>query len=73
MVSHFKDHPAIIGFQVDSETHPNSSNSRSMNADFVNYLKRRFGATEKPNKLRGFTNWGSWSMTGTSSPGGSGY
>ncbi|MCP5117901.1 MAG: beta-galactosidase, partial [bacterium] len=58
VVSHFKDHPAVIGIQVDNETHPNASNSRSMHAGFVNHLKRKYGSTEKLNKLWGFAYWG---------------
>jgi len=58
VVSHFKDHPAIIGYQVDNETHPNSSNSRTMHADFVRYLKGKYGSVEKLNEIWGFAYWG---------------
>ncbi|HSB17109.1 MAG TPA: beta-galactosidase [Bryobacteraceae bacterium] len=58
VVSHFKDHPAVIGYQIDNETHPNSTNSLSMHTDFVTYLKRKFGTTDALNKLWGFAYWG---------------
>jgi beta-galactosidase len=58
LLGHYKDHPAIIGFQVDNETHPNSSNSRGMYAAFVNHLKEKFGSVERLNKLWGFAYWG---------------
>ncbi len=58
VVSHFKDHPAIIGFQVDNETHPNSSGSRSLHADFVERLQEKFGSVERLNKIWGFAYWG---------------
>ena len=58
VVSHFKDHPAIIGYQIDNETGPNSNSSRAMYVDFVNYLKAKFGTTDKLNKLWGFAYWG---------------
>ena len=58
VASHFADHPAIIGFQVDNETHPNSSNSLSMHADFVDYLKKKFGSVEKLNEVWGLAYWG---------------
>lgn len=58
LLEHYKDHPAIIGFQIDNETHPNSSNSRSMHAGFLDYLKEKFGTVERLNQLWGFTYWG---------------
>ncbi len=58
VISHFANHPAIVGFQVDNETHPNSSNSRSMHIDFVSYLKQKFGSVEKLNGLWGMSYWG---------------
>ncbi len=58
LVSHFKDHPAVIGYQVDNETHPNPTSSRNMHVNFVNYLKRKFGTTDRLNKLWGFAYWG---------------
>ncbi|MCW5979779.1 MAG: beta-galactosidase [Bryobacteraceae bacterium] len=58
VVSRFKDHPAVIGFQVDNETHPNISASRNMHVDFVNYLKRKFGDVATLNRIWGFVYWG---------------
>lgn len=58
LLEHYKGHPAIIGFQIDNETHPNSSNSVSMHAGFTNYLKAKFGSVEKLNQLWGFAYWG---------------
>ncbi len=43
-ISHFKDHPAIIGYQIDNETHPTGFPTRNMNLLFVDYLKKKFGA-----------------------------
>ncbi len=58
VVSRFAKHPAIIGFQIDNETHPNSSSSRSMHNSFVGYLKSRFGSVEKLNRFWGLAYWG---------------
>lgn len=58
VVSRFKDHPAVIGFQVDNETHPNSTAARNMHVDFVNYLKKKFGDVQTLNKVWGFAYWG---------------
>jgi beta-galactosidase len=58
LLAHFQDHPAIIGYQIDNETPPNSSNSQSMHADFLGYLKAKFGSVDQLNKLWGFAYWG---------------
>lgn len=58
VVARFKDHPAVIGYQIDNETHPNPSNATHMHVDFVNYLKRKFKSTETLNRLWGFAYWG---------------
>ena len=58
VVAHFKDHPAIAGYQVDNETHPNSSDSPAMHADFVSRLKEKFGSVDEINKAWGFAYWG---------------
>lgn len=58
LLAHYKNHPAIIGFQVDNETHPVPSDSASMHVGFVNYLKAKFGSVEKLNQLWGFAYWG---------------
>jgi beta-galactosidase len=58
VVSHFAKHPAVIGFQVDNETHPNSSNSRSMHNAFIAYLKSKFGSVEQLNRFWGLVYWG---------------
>lgn len=58
VVSRFKDHPAVIGFQLDNETQPNPSAARHMHVDFVNYLKRRFETPQVLNRLWGLAYWG---------------
>ena len=64
-ISHFAKHPAVIGYQIDNETRPNSSNSRSMHADFLDHLKKKFGSVEKLNRLWGFVYWGQLVSDGT--------
>jgi beta-galactosidase len=58
VVAHYKDHPAIIGYQVDNETSSEGTSGPSVQADFVEYLKRRFGTTAAMNKAWGFVYWG---------------
>src|SRR5262249_16783254 len=58
IVSHFKDHPAVIGYQIDNETHPTGLSSPNMQAMFVERLKNRYKTTESINKLGGLMYWG---------------
>jgi beta-galactosidase len=58
IVSRFKDHPAVIGYQIDNETRPNPSSAAHMHADFVNYLRRKFKTTATLNRLWGLAYWG---------------
>ncbi len=55
VASEFANHPAVIGFQVDNETHPNSSNSASMHADWVDYLQEKFHTAANRNRIWGFS------------------
>ena len=58
ILERYARHPAIIGFQLDNETHPNPNNSPRMHAGFTAYLKRKFGTVDKLNRLWGFAYWG---------------
>jgi len=58
VVSHFKDHPAIIGFQVDNETHPTGFATPRTRKLFASYLKDKFKTTEKLNEIWGLVYWG---------------
>jgi beta-galactosidase len=58
IMARFKDHPAIIGYQVDNETHSPGVPTLSTHAAFVEYLKRKFGTTQKLNELWGLAYWG---------------
>jgi len=58
VVSHFKDHPAIIGFQVDNETGPNGLALPNVHRAFIEYLKKKFGTPQRLNELWGFAYWG---------------
>jgi beta-galactosidase len=58
VISRFKDHPTVIGYQLDNETHPNPTSARNMHIDFVNYLRKKYGDVEALNKVWGFVYWG---------------
>lgn len=59
MMEHFASHPAIIGYQVDNETHYNGETNHAVFVDFRNFVKERFGGDlEKLNKEWGGNYWG---------------
>jgi len=58
IVSHFKDHPAVVGYQIDNETFPTTVPTQYTNAAFLERLKRKFGTPDKMNKAWGLVYWG---------------
>jgi beta-galactosidase len=58
IVSHFKDHPAVIGYQIDNETFPNGVPTQYSNAAFLERLKKKFKTPDAMNKAWGLVYWG---------------
>ena len=58
VVSHFKDHPAIIGYQIDNETSSYGTAGKNVQLGFADYLKGKFKTVEALNQLWGFVYWG---------------
>jgi beta-galactosidase len=58
IVSHFRDHPAVIGYQIDNETSPNSVATRFTTAAFVDRLKQKYETPETINRIWGLAYWG---------------
>lgn len=58
VVSHVKDHPAVIGFQVDNETGPNGLALPNVQKAFVERLKEKYGTPQTLNRIWGFAYWG---------------
>jgi beta-galactosidase len=58
VVSHFKDRPAVIGYQIDNETGPYGTAGRNVQLGFVDYLKKKFKNTATLNRLWGLVYWG---------------
>jgi beta-galactosidase len=58
ILNHFKDHPAVIGYQIDNETSNYGAAGPVVQANFARYLKRKFGSVEQLNKAWGFVYWG---------------
>ena len=58
IVSHFKDHPAVIGYQIDNETFPTGVPTPYMNAAFLERLKQKYKTPDTINKIWGLVYWG---------------
>ncbi len=58
MVTHYKDNPAVIGWQIDNETGSNGASNPDVFAGFVEHLKRKFGTTDALNKAWFLNYWG---------------
>ncbi|MGC4054085.1 MAG: beta-galactosidase [Paludibaculum sp.] len=58
IMAHYKDHPSIIGYQVDNETSYYQSAGPVVQKGFVDYLKKKFGSTQELNKVWGLVYWG---------------
>ncbi len=58
VVSHFRNHPAVIGYQIDNETGSYGTAGRNVQTGFTEYLKQKFGSTVQLNRLWGLVYWG---------------
>jgi beta-galactosidase len=54
----YKDHPGIIGYQIDNETGPYGTAGPSVQRAFAGYLKEKHGTTARLNEIWGLTYWG---------------
>lgn len=58
ILEHYKDNPAIIGFQVDNETSSAGAANPDVQAGFKEYLKSKFKTVDQLNKVWGLNYWG---------------
>lgn len=57
IVDHIKDHPAIIGYQVDNETKHYHTAGENVQKQFVQYMKNKFITLDSINKSFGLDYW----------------
>ncbi len=55
---HYKDDPAVIGYQVDNETSSAGAANPDVQVGFVNYLRAKFKTVEKLDEIWGLNYWG---------------
>jgi beta-galactosidase len=57
ILEHVKDHPAIIGYQIDNETKAYNTAGPEVQKQFVEYMKEKFGSLDSINKAFGLDYW----------------
>ena len=57
MLAHVKDHPAVIGYQVDNETKAYNTSGPNVQKLFVAYCKKKFGTLDALNGAFGLNYW----------------
>ncbi|MFN7994674.1 MAG: beta-galactosidase [Bryobacteraceae bacterium] len=58
VISRFKDHPAIVGYQIDNETASYGTAGPNVQQGFVDYLRGKFKTTDELNRAWGLVYWG---------------
>ena len=58
IVEHYKNNPAIIGYQIDNETFASYADNHDVQIGFENYLKSKFKTVDVLNKIWGLNYWG---------------
>jgi beta-galactosidase len=58
LAEHYKDNPAVIGWQIDNETPPGGAANKDIQDGFVEYLQHKFKTVDELNKNWGLNYWG---------------
>jgi len=58
ILEHYKDNPAIIGYQIDNETSSAGAANHDVQVGFEEYLKTKFKSVDTLNKIWGLNYWG---------------
>ncbi len=58
IAQHYKDNPAVIGYQIDNETSSAGVANLDVQVGFVNYLRAKFKTVDKLNEIWGLNYWG---------------
>jgi len=58
IVEHYKDNPAVIGYQIDNETSSAEAANHDVQVGFVEYLRKKFKTVDELNKDWGLNYWG---------------
>jgi len=58
ITEHYRDNPAVIGYQIDNETTSNGTAGANVQAGFAAYLREKFSTVERLNRIWGLVYWG---------------
>lgn len=58
ILEHYKDNPAVIGYQIDNETSSGGAANADVQAGFGDYLKKKFTTVDELNRVWGLNYWG---------------
>lgn len=58
IVDHYKNNPAVIGYQIDNETHAHGAAGPHVFNAFLAHLKKKFVSVDSLNKAWGLNYWG---------------
>lgn len=58
IAQHYKDSPAVIGYQIDNETASAGVANHDVQVGFANYLREKFKTVEKLDEIWGLNYWG---------------
>jgi len=58
IAEHYKDNPAVIGWQIDNETSTAGAANHDVQVGFVEYLQHKFKTVDELNKNWGLNYWG---------------
>lgn len=57
IMEHVRDHPAIIGYQVDNETKAYNTSGPEVQKLFIRFMQEKFGTVDKMNQAFGLDYW----------------
>jgi len=58
LLEHYRNNPAVIGWQIDNETSSGAAANPDVQAGFVSYLRKKFGTVDELNKVWLLNYWG---------------
>jgi beta-galactosidase len=58
ILEHYRNNPAIIGYQIDNETSAHGAANHDVQVGFVNYLRNKYKTVEKLDEIWGLNYWG---------------
>jgi beta-galactosidase len=58
IAQHYKDNPAVVGYQIDNETSSAGVANLDVQVGFVNYLRAKFKTVDRLDEIWGLNYWG---------------